>query len=61
MVDSTEGIRRHLVDVINSDPRGREALEAKHGKIWPEFQANGLIYKPVRDGRRCFAKELNHG
>ena len=34
MADSTETIRRDMVQVINSDPGSREALEAKYGKLW---------------------------
>ena len=34
MNDSTETIRREQVKEINSDPNGREALEAKHGEVW---------------------------
>ena len=33
-MDETENIRRQLVADINANPNGREALEAKHGKIW---------------------------
>jgi hypothetical protein len=34
MSDETEGVRRVLVDVINSDPNGRSALEKEHGQVW---------------------------
>ena len=34
MSDPTETIRRALVAEINHDPNSREALEAKHGKVW---------------------------
>jgi hypothetical protein len=34
MTDPTEAIRRQQVIDINSDPSGRHALEAKHGKVW---------------------------
>ena len=34
MSDPTEAIRRDLVEQINEDPNGREALEAQHGKVW---------------------------
>ena len=34
MQDKTESIRRQQVAEINSDPNGREALEAKHGQLW---------------------------
>jgi hypothetical protein len=33
-MDNTEDIRRQLVSDINANPGGREALEAKHGKVW---------------------------
>jgi hypothetical protein len=34
MRDPTETIRRALVAEINHNPNSREALEAKHGKVW---------------------------
>jgi len=34
MSDPTEPVRRLLVDAINSDPDGREALEAEQGQVW---------------------------
>jgi len=34
MSDPTEPVRRLLVDTINSDPDGREALEAEQGQVW---------------------------
>ena len=34
MHDETEGIRRQEVVAINLQPGSREALEAKHGKVW---------------------------
>lgn len=36
MSDPTEGIRRIMVEEINSNPNEREALEAKYGKdnVW---------------------------
>ena len=34
MSDPTENIRRVLVAAINHAPGSREALEAKHGKVW---------------------------
>jgi hypothetical protein len=33
-MDETEDIRRQLVSDINANPNGRDALEAKHGKVW---------------------------
>ena len=38
MSDPTEPVRRLLVDVINSDPGSREALEAEHGEVWDTAQ-----------------------
>jgi len=38
MKDETEGVRRILVDVINSDPRTREGLENAHGQVWDTSQ-----------------------
>ena len=34
MHDPTESIRRELVGQIDANPGSREALEAKHGKVW---------------------------
>ena len=34
MLDSTENIRREMVESINSQPNEREALEAEYGQVW---------------------------
>ena len=34
MNDPTETIRREQLAEINTDPNGREALDAKHGEGW---------------------------
>ena len=34
MSDNTESIRRVMVQEINHNPVSREALEARHGKVW---------------------------
>ena len=49
MDDSTETIRRERVAEINHEPGSREALEAKHGRVWTtdemsaEFQPLGFM------------------
>jgi hypothetical protein len=34
MNDPTEQLRRERLAEINSDPSGRESLEATHGQVW---------------------------
>jgi hypothetical protein len=34
MNDTTEPIRRDLVNAINAEPGSREALEKEHGQVW---------------------------
>ena len=34
MHDSTENIRRQMVEEINANPGSREALEEEHGQVW---------------------------
>jgi hypothetical protein len=34
MHDETESVRRTLVQEINADPNGREALEKEYGRVW---------------------------
>ncbi len=34
MIDSTETVRRDLAVKINSKPKERAALEARHGHVW---------------------------
>lgn len=49
MTDPTESIRRARLAEINADPGSREALEAKHGKVWDtqelaeEFEVHGFL------------------
>jgi len=49
MVDPTENIRKEMVDVINSDPNERAALEAKYGQVWDtqelqkDFEVKGFM------------------
>lgn len=33
-IDETEGIRRAMVELLNSNPGERDALEAVHGQVW---------------------------
>jgi hypothetical protein len=32
--DTTENARRELVRKLNAEPKGRAALELKHGQVW---------------------------
>lgn len=34
MNDPTEAVRRRMLAELNANPGSREALEAKHGRIW---------------------------
>ena len=34
MKDQTETVRRQMVAEINAAPGSREALEARHGRVW---------------------------
>jgi hypothetical protein len=49
MSDSTEDLRRGLVEQINSCPTGREILELEHGKVWDtkelqqDFEVTGFL------------------
>ena len=49
MIDPTENIRKEMVDVINSDPNERAALEAKYGQVWDtqelqkDFEVKGFM------------------
>jgi hypothetical protein len=49
MSDPTEAVRRVLVNAINSDPNGREALEKDHGQVWDtdelgrDFEVSGFM------------------
>jgi hypothetical protein len=63
MTDPTETIRRRQLAEINTQPGSREALEARHGKVWDtqelarDFQVEGFLapYVVVRrksDGQR---------
>ena len=36
--DPTEGVRRIMVDAINTDPSPREALEKAQGQVWDTQQ-----------------------
>ena len=37
-MDATENIRKAMVEDINSDPNGREALEKEYGQVWDTVQ-----------------------
>lgn len=49
MSDTTESIRREMVEEINHEPGSREDLEQKHGQVWntqemqKEFEALGFM------------------
>ena len=48
-MDVTESIRKEMVNEINSDPNGRNALEAEYGQVWDtselskDFSVNGFM------------------
>lgn len=61
-MDQAEAIRRDQVQEINRQPSEREALEAKHGKVWTtdemreEFEAVGfaaplIVVRRKSDGK----------
>jgi hypothetical protein len=58
MSDATEAIRREQVQQINADPGSREALEARHGRVWSteemrdEFEVVGFLAPLVVVRRR---------
>ena len=47
--DTTEGVRRELLGVINEEPKERAALEALHGQVWnttelgQDFEVTGFL------------------
>jgi len=49
MSDSTESIRREMVNELNSDPSSREGLSHVHGKVWDtdelgrDFEVTGFM------------------
>jgi len=49
MSDSTESIRREMVNEINSDPSSREGLSHLHGQVWDtdelgrDFEVTGFM------------------
>ena len=49
MSDSTESIRREMVNEINSDPGSRETLEKEYGQVWDtdelgrDFEVTGFM------------------
>ena len=38
MIDTTENIRRAIVNEINTDTSSREVLEAEYGQVWDTQQ-----------------------
>ena len=44
--DATENIRRELVRKFNAEPKGRAALELKHGQVW-DTQELGRDYEVI--------------
>jgi hypothetical protein len=62
MQDSTEPIRRALVNEINADPGSRTALESQYGQVWNTeelgrdftvtgFMAPMVVVKRKADGK----------
>ena len=71
MTDSTELLRRTRLAEINAEPGSREALQARHGRVWDteelarEFEALGFLapYVVVRrraDGRKGSLEFQHH-
>ena len=62
MSDPTEQARRELVEAINVEPGSREALEAKHGKVWDtdelqrDFEATSFMAPWIFVKRRSDGK-----
>lgn len=63
MTDSTEAIRRQMVDEINSQASERAEMEAKHGQVWNteelqrDFEVEGfmapfVVVRRKSDGQR---------
>ena len=44
--DATENVRRELVRQLNAEPKGRAALELKHGQVW-DTQELGRDYEVI--------------
>jgi len=63
MTDSTEQIRREMVNEINAEPGSREALEAQYGQVWDtselqqDFDVKGFL-APVVVVRRKADKQM---
>ena len=59
MIDPTEPIRRTRLAEINAVPGGREALEARHGRVWDtaelvrDFEVLGFLAPYVVVRRRA--------
>ena len=59
--DTTENVRRELVRKLNAEPKGRAALELKHGQVWDtdelkrDFEVKGFLAPLVIVRRRSDA------
>ena len=59
--DTTENIRRELVRKLNAEPKGRAALELKHGQVWDteelarDYEVIGFLAPLVMVRRRSDA------
>jgi hypothetical protein len=59
--DTTENARRELVRELNAEPKGRAALELKHGQVWDtdelqrDFEVKGFAAPFVVVRRRSDA------
>ena len=59
--DATENVRRELVRQLNAEPKGRAALELKHGQVWDtdelrrDFEVKGFAAPLVVVRRRSDA------
>ena len=56
--DATENVRRELVRELNAEPKGRAALELKHGQVWDteelgrDYEVMGFLAPLVMVRRR---------
>ena len=56
--DTTENVRRELVRQLNAEPKGRAALELKHGQVWDTQElGTRLRGQRIRRSPRDGAKE----
>ena len=63
--DPTEGIRRDLVQAVNSEPGSRESLEEAHGQVWnteelnAEFEVLSFLAPYIMATRKSTGKQTS--